>query len=56
MLGVLVGEHPENLTMSWTCREILKGRKKDIQVIGPVESVTQEVIDLSTTYWQRQNS
>jgi len=52
MLNTLVGEHPENLTMSWDCRTILAGGKKDIQVIGPVESVAGQVIALSRQYWR----
>ena len=54
MLDKLVGEHPENLTMSWSSREIIKGGKKDIQVIGPVASVAEEVIELSREYWTSQ--
>jgi tRNA(Arg) A34 adenosine deaminase TadA len=56
MLDELVGVHPENLTMSWTCREIFKGGKKEIQVIGPVEGVSTEVIELSAVYWRKQGS
>jgi hypothetical protein len=43
-LDELVEENMENLTMSWTCRDISKGDKKDVQVIGPIEEVSEEVV------------
>jgi len=55
MLDMLVGEHPENLTMTWDCRTIFQGGKKDIQVIGPVESVAPQIIALSREYWHPNN-
>ena len=53
-LDKLVGQNAENLTMEWTCRDIFKGGKKDIQVIGPFESVGEEVVKLSEPYWRAQ--
>jgi tRNA(Arg) A34 adenosine deaminase TadA len=57
MLDELVGVHPENLTiiMRGTCREIFKGGKKDIQVIGPVEGVSTELIELSAVHCPKQS-
>jgi tRNA(Arg) A34 adenosine deaminase TadA len=51
-LDLLVGDNAENLTMTWTCRDIFGGGKKDVQVIGPVELVEEEVIELSRPYWR----
>jgi tRNA(Arg) A34 adenosine deaminase TadA len=51
-LDQLVGDTPENLTMKWSCRDIFKGGRKDIEVIGPLEEVRNEVIELSRPYWK----
>ena len=50
-LDELVGECTENLTMNWTCRDIFKGGKKDIQVVGPFGSIAEEIVELSQPYW-----
>ena len=55
-LDQLVGQNAENLTMEWACRDILKGGKKDIQVIGPFGSVGEEVVELSEPYWRAQGT
>jgi hypothetical protein len=33
----------KDLTITWTCRDILKGVKKDVQVTGPTDLVIEEV-------------
>ena len=38
-LDELAGENAESLTMSWNCRDIFAGGKKNVQIIGPVEGV-----------------
>src|SRR5277367_2044308 len=53
-LDQLVGKNAENLTMEWTCWDIIKGGKKDIQVLGPFGSVAEEVVELSEQYWGTQ--
>jgi len=52
-LAMLVGENAKNFTMEWTCRDIFKGAKKDIQAIGPVGIVSSAVIELSRPYWRK---
>ena len=52
MLDQLVGENAENLTMTWTCRDIFKGGKKDIQVIGPIGAIAEDIVELSRPYWR----
>jgi tRNA(Arg) A34 adenosine deaminase TadA len=52
-LDELVGENAENLTMEWTCRDIFNGGRKEVEVVGPIEQVSKEVIELSRPYWRR---
>ena len=54
-LESLVGENAENLTMTWSCRDILNGGQKDVEVIGPVSTVAEQVIELSRPYWRGQS-
>jgi len=51
-LDEIVEENAENLTMEWTCRDIFRGGKKDIQAIGPVRPVDKEIVELSEPYWR----
>jgi len=32
--------------MNWTYQDIFNGRKKIVQVIGPIDSVSDEVVEL----------
>ena len=50
-LEELVDENAENLTMSWSWRDIFGGGKKDVRIIGPIEGVSEEVVKLSRQYW-----
>jgi len=43
-LDELVSENAENLTISCRFRDILGGGKKDVQVVGPIEKVSEEVV------------
>jgi hypothetical protein len=42
----------ENFTMTWNCRDILKGQQKDIEVIGPVRGLDGLVMGESDAYWR----
>lgn len=46
----LLAENAENLTATWRRRNILKGGKKVIEGIGPIDLVPEEVIQLSRSY------
>lgn len=51
-LGELTGKENEgNFTMSWPCREVLKGGQKDVEVWGPLEGLDEVVIEESNIYW-----
>jgi len=45
----LVGENADNLTMSLTCWDIFKDDKKDVQVIGPIDLVSEDVNQVEST-------
>jgi len=55
-LDELIGENAENLTMEWNCRDIFKRGKKDVHVIGPIDSVSREIIELSRIYWRKERA
>jgi tRNA(Arg) A34 adenosine deaminase TadA len=35
-LGILIGPHPENLTMNLPCRVVLSSGQRSIEVVGPL--------------------
>jgi tRNA(Arg) A34 adenosine deaminase TadA len=35
-LGILIGPHPENLTMNLPCRVVLGSGQRPIEVVGPL--------------------
>lgn len=43
----------ENMTMHWTCPEIIRGRQKDILVVGPLDSWDKKVIEDADIYWSK---
>lgn len=52
-LAVLTGQGNEsNMTMALPCRKVLEGSQKDLQIIGPVEGLDQQVIKESDEYWK----
>ncbi|KAI9743980.1 MAG: hypothetical protein M1818_002714 [Claussenomyces sp. TS43310] len=53
-LAVLTGPgNKDNFTMKWSCKEILAGQQKDVEVIGPLEEdgLDQMVVRESDEYW-----
>ncbi|KAG0652355.1 hypothetical protein D0Z07_1187 [Hyphodiscus hymeniophilus] len=42
----------ENFTMKWHTRDILLDQQKDIEVIGPVETMDKIVMEESDQYWK----
>lgn len=45
------GDNPLNPTMTSNCRDILSRGQKDIVVVGPVEEVREEALEIHKTYW-----
>ncbi|KAJ9133307.1 Cmp/dcmp deaminase, zinc-binding protein [Pleurostoma richardsiae] len=43
----------ENMTMSWTSREIVKGGQKEIEVVGPLEGWDKKVMEDADIYWSK---
>lgn len=50
------GHNEENMTMSLPCRSVLKAGQKDVEVIGPVSSWEQKVIEQSRKWWEEHQS
>ena len=56
-LGELTGKgNEENFTMSWPCREVLKGSQKDVEVWGPLEGLDRVVVEESGVYWSKKRN
>lgn len=53
-LLALTGNHAENPTLSLPCREVLARGQKQIEVIGPVPELAQEMIAPHLHFWQAQ--
>lgn len=51
-LLAFTGSHEENPTMDIPCRYVFENSQKDIQVIGPVESVINEILELHRDFWK----
>lgn len=41
----------ENMTMSWTCEQIIKGGQKETFVVGPLDSWDKKVMEDADIYW-----
>jgi tRNA(Arg) A34 adenosine deaminase TadA len=51
----LTGNHAENPTLDLPCRELFaRGQKPELQVIGPVAEVEDEIAALHRGFWSRQ--
>jgi tRNA(Arg) A34 adenosine deaminase TadA len=46
------GDHPENPTMSLSARTVLGSGQKQIEVIGPVPEMWEEVLAPHRTFWK----
>ena len=51
-LLALTGDHPENPTLSLPCREVFARGQKDIEVIGPVAEVADEMVATHRGFWE----
>jgi len=51
-LLALTGDHPENPTLSLPCRDVFARGQKDIEVIGPVAEVAEEMIETHRGFWE----
>ncbi|KAI5477942.1 hypothetical protein MNV49_005731 [Pseudohyphozyma bogoriensis] len=51
-LLALTGSHPENPTMSQTCRETLSKGVKDVDVIGPVAELEERILESHREFWK----
>jgi len=48
----ITGNHAENPTLDLPCRDIFARGQKDIEVIGPVAEVEDEIAALHVRFWQ----
>jgi tRNA(Arg) A34 adenosine deaminase TadA len=51
-LLALTGAHPENPTLDLPCRELFARGQKALQVIGPVDAVSDEIAALHRAFWR----
>ncbi|MEJ8812737.1 nucleoside deaminase [Variovorax ureilyticus] len=51
-LLALTGDHPENPTLSLPCREVFARGQKNIEVVGPVAEVAEEMIATHRGFWE----
>jgi tRNA(Arg) A34 adenosine deaminase TadA len=51
-LLALTGDHSENPTLSLPCREVFARGQKQIEVIGPVPEMADEMIATHRGFWQ----
>lgn len=51
-LLALTGAHEENPTFALPCRDVLASGQKQIEVIGPVETVKDEILALHKDFWR----
>ncbi|MBO9648976.1 MAG: nucleoside deaminase [Variovorax sp.] len=51
-LLALTGDHPENPTLSLPCREVFARGQKNVEVVGPVAEVAEEMIATHRGFWE----
>jgi tRNA(Arg) A34 adenosine deaminase TadA len=51
-LLAMTGNHSENPTLNLPCRDVLAKGQKDIQVMGPVAAMEDEIAELHRQFWQ----
>lgn len=42
----------KNMTMAMPCRKVLKGSQKDLDIIGPITELEDQVVEASDVYWR----
>jgi len=50
-LLALTGSHEENPTLSLPCREVFARGQRDVEVIGPVDSLVAEMVEPHRGFW-----
>ena len=45
------GSHPQNPTLSMKCRDVFASGQKEIEVIGPIQELVEEVMEVHKGYW-----
>lgn len=50
-LLALTGNHPENPTLSLPCRDVFASGQKRVEVMGPVESLTEAMLAPHRDFW-----
>jgi len=50
-LLAMTGNHAENPTLDLPCREVLAKGQKDIQVMGPVAELEDDIAELHRQFW-----
>jgi tRNA(Arg) A34 adenosine deaminase TadA len=51
-LLAFTGSHPENPTLDLPCRDVFARGQKQVEVIGPVAQVEQEIAALHRDFWR----
>ncbi|KAI7479631.1 hypothetical protein KC351_g7433 [Hortaea werneckii] len=42
----------KNMTMAMPCRKVLEGSQKDLDIIGPIAGLEDQVVEASDVYWK----
>ena len=51
-LKILTGEDLRNPTMSLDCRKVLSSGQHEIKVVGPIDDVKDEIIQIHKEFWK----
>jgi tRNA(Arg) A34 adenosine deaminase TadA len=47
----MTGDNPKNPTMSLPCRTVIAAGQKEIEVVGPVDEVKEDVLKVHEGFW-----
>ncbi len=47
----LTGNNKQNPTLDLPCRKIFEHGQKEINIVGPIESVKKEILEIHRRYW-----
>lgn len=50
-LGILTGDHPENLTMDLPCRDVFEAGRRNVNVRGPYDELEAEIMNSHNGFW-----
>lgn len=48
----LTGNHEVNPTLNLSCREVFSKGQRDIEVIGPFDTIKEELLAIHKSYWR----